>query len=137
MDKNQLEKYSKYSPVLAVAVSSVLVFIVTMTSFWQLTLVATLIGGLLCTEMKWGAVAGAGGVCLAWLLYLLMNPVFVLADQIGGLIMGSSGAGWLIILLIFFVGALFGLLGGSIGSGLRMLIPLSRLFARNDIPKDA
>ncbi|MFW9995338.1 MAG: hypothetical protein ACFFD4_25095 [Candidatus Odinarchaeota archaeon] len=122
MDVKQLDEYARYSPLLAAMVSFMLALIVAMTPFWQLTLVVAIIGGIFCTEMKWGAVSGTIGVFLAWLVYLLMNPVFELADQLGKIIIGSSGSGWIVLLIILIVGAVFGFLGGSIGSGIRMVV---------------
>jgi hypothetical protein len=55
------------------------------------------------------------------LIYLLINPIIELADQLGNLVFGSSGAGGLILLTIFLIGGVFGLLGGSIGSGIRII----------------
>ena len=119
-----LEQFNKYSPFLAVFICFLIDLIVIMVLFWQLTIVAAIIGGLFCVEMKWGALTGTIGVLLAWILSYLfsMNNIILQADQLGRLIVDSSGAGGLIVLFIFFIGALFGFLGGSIGSGIRMLI---------------
>ena len=104
-----------------------------MIPFWPLTFLAAIIGGLFCVEMKWGALTGTIGVLLAWgMSYIFsMNNVFLQVDQVGRLII--DGAGGIIVLLIFFIGALFGFLGGSIGSGIRMLVfPEKTLKAIND-----
>jgi hypothetical protein len=93
-----------------------------MIPFWPLTLIAAMIGGIFCIEMRWGAFSGIIGVWFAWLIHFLLNPATKLADQLGNLIFGSSGIGGLILIFIFLIGGIFGLLGGSIGSGIRMLI---------------
>jgi hypothetical protein len=119
-----LEKFNKLSPILATLVCFLLNLVVIMIPFWPLTLVAAIIGGFFCVEMKWGAVTGTIGVLLAWgISYLIAtNDIALQVDQLGRLIIGSSGAGGIIVILIFLIGALFGFLGGSIGSGIRMLV---------------
>ena len=119
-----LEQFNKLSPILATLVCFLLNLVVIMIPFWPLTLVAAIIGGLFCVEMKWGALTGIIGVLLAWgISYLIAtNDIALQADQLGRLIIGSSGAGGIIVILIFLIGALFGFLGGSIGSGIRMLV---------------
>ncbi len=119
-----LEQFNKLSPILATLVCFLLNLMVIMVPFWPLTLVAAIIGGLFCVEMKWGAITGTIGVLLAWgISYLIAtNDIGLQVDQLGRLIIGSSGAGGIIVILIFLIGALFGFLGGSIGSGIRMLV---------------
>jgi hypothetical protein len=119
-----LEQFNKFSPILAVLMCFLLDMVFIMVPFWPLTFVAAIFGGLFCVEMKWGALTGTIGVLLAWgMSYLFsMNNIALQADQLGRLIIGSTGAGGIIVILIFLVGALFGFLGGSIGSGIRMLV---------------
>ena len=119
-----LKQFNKLSPILATLVCFLLNLMVIMVPFWPLTLVAAIIGGLFCVEMKWGAITGTIGVLLAWgISYLIAtNDIGLQVDQLGRLIIGSSGAGGIIVILIFLIGALFGFLGGSIGSGIRMLV---------------
>ncbi len=119
-----LEQFNKLSPILATLVCFLLNLVVIMIPFWPLTLVAAIIGGCFCVEMKWGALTGTIGVLLAWgISYLIAtNDIALQVDQLGRLIIGSSGAGGIIVIFIFLIGALFGFLGGSIGSGIRMLV---------------
>lgn len=119
-----LEQFNKFAPILAVLVCFFLNLVFIMVPFWPLTIVAAIIGGSFCVEMKWGALTGTIGVLLAWgISYLMaMNDIALQADQLGRLIIGSAGAGGIIVIIIFLVGALFGFLGGSIGSGIRMLV---------------
>ncbi len=119
-----LEQFNKVSPILAVLVCFLLDIVFLMIPFWPLTLLAAIIGGLICVEMKWGALTGTIGVLLAWCMSYIfsMNDIALQVDQIGRLIIGSAGAGVIIVLLIFLIGGIFGFLGGSIGSGIRMLI---------------
>ncbi|MFX0173938.1 MAG: hypothetical protein ACFE9L_18795 [Candidatus Hodarchaeota archaeon] len=106
----------------AIIVTCTLELIFLMIPFWPLTLFAAMIGGIFCIEMRWGAFSGIIGIWFAWLFYFLLNPVTQLAEQLGDLIFGSSGMGGPILLFIFLIGGVLGLLGGSIGSGIRMLI---------------
>jgi hypothetical protein len=119
-----LEQFNKYSPMIATVICFSVDLIFITLGFSLLALIAAIIGGLFCVEMKWGALAGALGIFLAWLTAYLfaINDIVQQADQLGQLIFGAAGAGMLIVVLIFLVGALFGFLGGSIGSGIRMLI---------------
>jgi hypothetical protein len=119
-----LEQFNKYSPFLAIGVCFLLDLILIMLSLWPLTVVAAIAGGLFCVEIKWGALSGTLGIISAWLVSFLLakNDIIQQADQLGELIIGSSGAGAIIVLFIFIIGALFGFLGGIIGSGTRILI---------------
>ncbi len=119
-----LEQFNKYSPIVAIILCFLLDLIIITTSYWPLNLFPAIIGGLFCVEMKWGAVSGALGIIFAWLLASIfsMNDLYLQADQLGQLLTDSSGVGIVIILLIFTIGALFGFLGGSIGSGIRILV---------------
>ncbi|MFX0185780.1 MAG: hypothetical protein ACFE95_22070 [Candidatus Hodarchaeota archaeon] len=116
------EQYNNNSPFFAIVITATLELIFLQIPFWPLTLLAAIIGGIFCTKMKWGAVSGIIGICFAWLIYFIINPIIELADQLGSLVFGSSGSGGLILLTIFLIGGVFGLLGGSIGSGIRTLI---------------
>lgn len=118
------KQYYKYTPIIALLTCFFLDSIVITTPYWPLTMIVAIIAGFICVEMKWGALTGTLGVLLAWVLGYLysINDISLQADQLGRLITGSNGAGGMIILIIFIVGALFGFLGGSIGSGIRMLV---------------
>ncbi|MFX0052975.1 MAG: hypothetical protein ACFE8U_16990 [Candidatus Hermodarchaeota archaeon] len=109
-------------PFFAIIVTCALELIFLMVPLWPLTLLAAIIGGNFCMEMKWGAFSGLIGIYFAWFIYFLLNPITKLADQLGSLIIGSSGMGGPILLFIFLIGGVLGLLGGSIGSGIRMII---------------
>jgi hypothetical protein len=96
-----------------------------MTPYWQLTIIAAILGGTFCTKMTWGAISGILGVSIAWSIYFLTNPIFFLANQLGE-ILGLSDIGGLILMVTLFVGTVLGFLGGSIGSALRILISPSK-----------
>jgi hypothetical protein len=46
-------------------------------------------------------------------------------DQIGSLLTGSKGSGLILFLLLILIGGLFGLFGGVMGSGVRILFKKS------------
>lgn len=96
-----------------------------LTPLWQLALVAGALAGLLSPRMKWGAIAGCLGTALGWLVYMgisfLTTQSYALLGQVAGIIFGSASMSSVLILLVTLIGALFGTLGGSIGSGARIL----------------
>lgn len=124
MSNVRLEQFYRYSPIIAIVLGFVLQLIVIWTSIWPFTLVAAMIAGLICTELKWGAIAGSLGVLLAWIDAFLfsINNIILQTDQLGILFTGSSGSGFFIVLLIYTIGVVLGLLGGIIGSGIRILL---------------
>lgn len=121
MEAIQLDEYQLYREMAPVILTATLAFLFALTPLWQLTVVAALIGGFFCTTMKRGAFTGIIGVGSAWFLYVLMTPIHMLLNQFGALVLGSQGMGWLVLLIIFLVGGLFGFLGGSMGAGIRLL----------------
>ena len=90
-----LEQFNKYSPVVATIICFILDLIVITTLFWPFNLLAAIIAGLICVEMKWGIISGALGILFAWLLgYIFaINDLLLQADQLGQLLIKSSGAG--------------------------------------------
>ncbi len=97
---------------------------------WHLAVLAGVIGGLFHTKMGRGALTGLIGVGAAWILNifieLISTNVYSLIDQIGGIILGNLGFGWLFIIVIILLGIALGALGGSIGSGIRYFIELKK-----------
>ncbi|HMF33366.1 MAG TPA: hypothetical protein VKK79_18210 [Candidatus Lokiarchaeia archaeon] len=116
----------KFLPLVAMLWSFAIALVLAFTPLWQLSLAAGFIGGIICRKMKAGALVGLCGVALGWLVYMLLrfvtNQTYVLLDQIGNLLFGASGFGWVLVLLIALIGGLFGTLGGAIGSGTRILL---------------
>ncbi len=116
-------KSNSNSPFFAIMVSCVLELIFLMFPFWPLVFVATIIGtGFFCTELKWGALSGAISVLIAWSIYFLINPITKTFEILSSLIVGSPEFIGVIILAIFLIGAIFGVLGGIIGSAANILI---------------
>lgn len=100
------------------------------TPLWQLSILASFIGGLFYNKMNKGALIGLAGVALAWSIYMvievLSTNVYALFDQVGGIILDLIGYGWVFILVLILIGAILGTLGGSFGSGVRMLIEIKQ-----------
>ncbi|MFW9852687.1 MAG: hypothetical protein ACFFDS_07090, partial [Candidatus Thorarchaeota archaeon] len=97
---------------------------------WHLVVLAGIIGGLFHTKMSRGALTGLIGVGSAWILNifieLISTNVYTLMDQIGGIILGNLGFGWLFIIVIILLGIALGALGGAIGSGIHYFIELKK-----------
>ncbi len=128
-----LEKYGTY---LGICAGFIVAFLATFTSFWQLAIVAGIIGGIFCIKTKLGALVGSLGVGLAWLVYVIIKAlttqVIALFDQVGSIIIGSTGLGIVFVILVVVIGFLFGLIGGYLGSSIRVLFDF--LMNRKDTP---
>ncbi|MEE9410023.1 MAG: hypothetical protein V3V41_03775 [Candidatus Heimdallarchaeota archaeon] len=115
-----------YSNFIGVISSFILALLFVYTTIWQLSIVAGFIGGLFYKRMKYGAIAGLVGVGTAWLIFVVIDVLSTnvnsLLDQIGSIILGVSGLGWIFILIVILLGFIFGVLSGSIGSAVRMLL---------------
>lgn len=115
------DKFFFLSILFAVCIA----YLVSLTSIWQLIIIAGIGAGILNKKMWKGTISGAIGVFLYYLIYALVGIIsrnaYSLLDQFGALIVGA-GFGWLIFLIILLVGTLFGALGGAIGSALYILI---------------
>ena len=112
--------------LLSFILTALITFILTYVPVWQLIIIPGIVGGLLNKTMRRGIYSGVLGVSIVWLIYMIYkmaaNDVYTNLDQFAGLIFGSLGYGWIIFILILFLGILFGALGGAIGSGVIVLI---------------
>ncbi|MHA1337599.1 MAG: hypothetical protein ACTSPW_17960 [Promethearchaeota archaeon] len=110
---------------LSIYLCMIITFILTFIEIWQLIIIPGIIVGILNKDMKRGATSGALGILIVWIIYtivlMVMKNIYTLLDQFAGLIFGSLGYGWLILIVIWLLGALFGALGGSIGGGIAIL----------------
>ncbi len=115
-----------YSKFIGIGISFILALIFVYTTIWYLSVLAALVGGMFYKKMNQGALAGCIGVGLAWTIFVVIDAISsnvdVLIDQIGAIITGSSGFGWILILIVTLLGFVFGTLGGSLGSGIRILV---------------
>ena len=123
----QLQVISKYGVFIGFDAVAVLAFLfVILTPYWWLALVAGAIGGFFVLHTKTASRVGFLGVIAAWIVFLLikiaMGNILDLIDMIGAIIIGGSGNGWIILLLIMIVGGSLGALGAYFGSALRSLL---------------
>jgi hypothetical protein len=110
----------KFTLLIGTMISLCLASILSLIPVWQLIFIAGIAGGIINKKPRFGALSGALGVGLFWILYMIdgvfIKELYGLFDLIGELIIGSSGIGWLLLLIIIIMGFLFGLLGGVLGS---------------------
>ncbi len=108
--------YRTISPVVGFLTAFGLSYLFSLTPVWQLHFIAGFLGSLLCAHSKWSPWVSVLGITGSWGLYLLIkslnnnSPVFL--DNLGEIVFGRTDFGWVFILAILFVGALFGLLSG-------------------------
>jgi len=122
----KMERFNKIMYYVAPALGFVIAFALAFTPVWHLSILAGIIAGAFYNKMKKGVVAGLIGVGLGWTLYVIIKTstsnIETLLNQVGGIIFGSSGMGWVFIIAVILLGFLFGALGGTLGSGIRKLI---------------
>ncbi|MHA1669678.1 MAG: hypothetical protein ACTSV5_03770 [Promethearchaeota archaeon] len=110
---------------ISVIVVLCLTMLLTLIPIWQLIIIPGIIAGMLNKSLKNGILSGFIGVTLSWGFYILMGVitrnVYIILDQFGALIIGE-GFGWLILILIISIAAVFGVMGAGIGNGLMNLI---------------
>jgi hypothetical protein len=111
--------------LMSIFIAILLAGILSLIPLWQLVIIAGIFAGFLNKSMKRGTLSGAIGVFIFWLIFIVFHIVAInaysLLDQFGALLI-STGFGWLILIIILLVGTLLGALGGTIGSGLLMLL---------------
>ena len=109
----------------SIIIALCLTMILTTIPVWQLVIIPGIIAGFFNKSMKRAMVAGLIGVFAAWIIYILhgliTRNVYSILDQFGALII-STGYGWLLLVIIILMGAIFGALGGGFGYGLLMTI---------------
>lgn len=122
-----LDKRATY---LGFAFCFIFALIFVFTPLWQLSILAGFIGGLFYNKMSKGALMGLAGVAAAWIVYIIIeilsSSVYTLFDQVGGIILGTIGFGWVFIIVLILIGAILGTLGGSFGSGVRIIFETQR-----------
>jgi len=109
----------KRNLIIGILLTLVLSSLLSLIPVWQLIFLASLVGGIINRKILYGALSGAIGVGLFWILYIIdgvfYKGLYNLFDIFGALILGS-GMGWMILLLIILLGFIFGFLGGTLGS---------------------
>ena len=112
---------------ISVIVVICLTMLLTIVPIWQLIIIPGIIAGIINKSLKHGVLSGFLGVTLSWGLYILVGMitrnVYIMLDQLGGLIFGE-GFGWAFVVLILLIAAIIGAFGGGIGNGLMILIKM-------------
>ncbi|MBY9012265.1 MAG: hypothetical protein KGD70_07815 [Candidatus Lokiarchaeota archaeon] len=112
---------------ISVIVVICLTMLLTIVPIWQLIIIPGIIAGIINKSLKHGVLSGFLGVTLSWGLYILVGMitrnVYIMLDQLGGLIFGG-GFGWAFVVLILLIAAIIGAFGGGIGNGLMILIKM-------------
>lgn len=111
--------------LIGIIAAGLLAWALSYTMIWQLVIIAGLTGGLLNNSFRRGSLSGTIGIGFSWLVMMIYDLVasntYVLLDQFGGLL-GLSGMGYIIFIVVLLIGIIFGALGGAIGGSLRMII---------------
>jgi hypothetical protein len=112
---------------ISVIVVICLTMLLTIVPIWQLIIIPGIIAGIINKSLKHGVLSGFLGVTLSWGLYILVGMitrnVYIMLDQLGGLIFGGR-FGWAFVVLILLIAAIIGAFGGGIGNGLMILIKM-------------
>ena len=104
-----------------------LTMLLTLIPVWQLVIIPGIIAGMLNKSLKRGILSGFCGVSLSWGIYVIVGlftrNVYFLLDQFGELIFGGD-SGWIFLILVILLAAIFGAIGGGIGNALMALIKI-------------
>ena len=110
---------------ISIIVVLCLTMLLTLIPVWQLVIIPGIIAGMLNKSLKRGILSGFSGVTLSWGIYVIVGVltrnVYLMLDQLGELIFGG-GSGWIFLILIILLAAIFGAIGGGIGNGLMAVI---------------
>ncbi len=119
----EVENRKFYISIVAVLC---LTMLLTLIPVWQLVIIPGILAGMLNKSLKRGILSGFSGVTLSWGIYVIVGlftrNVYFLLDQFGELIFGGGGSGWIFLILIILLAAIFGAIGGGIGSGFMAVI---------------
>lgn len=120
-----------YVFILTTTLASILWLI----EFWYLIILPGMIAGILIKTRK-SMKIGALGMSLSWGIYILIafftRNTYMYLDQFAGLIFGSLGYGWILLIAILIIGAFFGALGAALGA-LSAIIISSRLQIKSSV----
>ena len=117
-----IEKRNFY---ISIVVVLCLTMLLTLIPVWQLVIIPGVLAGMLNKSLKRGILSGFSGVTLSWGIYVIVGVftrnVYLMLDQLGELIFGGD-SGWIFLILIILLAAIFGVIGGGIGNGIMTLI---------------
>ncbi|MHA2033434.1 MAG: hypothetical protein ACW99Q_29020 [Candidatus Kariarchaeaceae archaeon] len=97
-----------------------------LTQAWIFLFITSALAGLIMNRAKAGVLAGALSVFFTFLIFLLYRiftgPALAVLDLFIGLV-GLSGFGWLVFIIILILGFLIGASGGFLGASVSELVP--------------
>lgn len=118
MEVKSMEK-EKMILILSFIVVYCITSVLTLIPVWHLIIIPGIIAGIMNKSMRYGILAASIGIFVCWLVYILFGMAtrntYAILNQIGALLFGS-GSGWIFILIILLIGAIFGFLGAVIGN---------------------
>ncbi len=133
-DKKNMTDKQRF--LLSILIAMVITYALTFVEYWQLIVIPGLVAGVLNKNTKKGSRSGAIGVFLTWFIYIVYaiatRGTYIYLDQFAGLIVGSLGYGWILIVLVLVLGIVFGALSGFIGSAIAILYKAKK--DRNEKP---
>lgn len=125
-DPQERSWFGKHSNLVGFILCFLIAYILIYIPVWQLIIIPGVIAGLIAKETGKCAIIGLLGVVDAWGLYAVINiiagDVEVLFDQIGMVIIGSEGMGFIFIILSIVIGGVIGMFGAIIGCSIRKLM---------------
>ncbi|MBD3352484.1 MAG: hypothetical protein GF364_13430 [Candidatus Lokiarchaeota archaeon] len=124
--ESALKKINSKNFFLGVIISFTFSFVLSILPVWQLVIISAIVGGFFLKDAKIGGLASLIGVVSSWAMYLIINiltgSVWILVDQIGALLIGNSGYGFVVVIMILLIGGILGFLGGYIGTALWQIV---------------
>ncbi|MFQ6125210.1 MAG: hypothetical protein ACE5R6_11490 [Candidatus Heimdallarchaeota archaeon] len=125
MNRINLEYFQHHNFLTGIGLTMFLAVLLLFFGIWQLYIIAAILGGFIAGKDKArrGAVVGFLGMLLAWILYLNTDLVsgMVVWDQFFEIGLGSSGLGFLGVVLSLLFGSILGAVGGYLGASIRAL----------------
>ena len=103
-----------------------IVFLATLSPIWQLMLLGGIVSGLTANTKKIHVLSSTLGTFCGWLSQIIVKIIskqsFQTLDQIGQIITGSSGTGWIFLIFILGVGTLLGYVSSVLRYNVKILI---------------
>ncbi|MHA1341715.1 MAG: hypothetical protein ACTSRZ_17730 [Promethearchaeota archaeon] len=126
LKQNLKEVFLKYKIYFGYILAYILTLALIFSPFWQLVIIAGIIGGLCVPNTRKGSKIGAIGIMGAWATYIIIkiltSDISTLMNQVAVIIFGGENLGFLMFILIIFLGGIIGSFGGVIGAAIRTII---------------
>ena len=103
-----------------------IVVLATLSPIWQLMLLGGIVSGITANTKKIHILSSTIGTFCGWFTYIILkivrNQSYQTLDQIGQIIIGSSGRGWIFLILILGVGTLLGYVSSVLSYNVKTMI---------------